>query len=373
MENRAIVYRLQPNKDQNILLHKTFGCGRFVYNKVLEKQQELYENGGTFMSKTAANNFCNRELKTAFPFLKEVDKFALTNAVFHLDAAYQRFFKGDGGFPKFKSKRKARLSYTTNFTNGNIEVGDNYVKLPKLGKVRAVIHRPAPEGWTLKSATVSENRDGTYQVSVLYEYETVPVAAVPADKAVILGIDYKSDGLYEDSNGDVCGMPHFFKESQTRLAKAQRKLDRMVEGSHNYERQKRRVAKIHRRIANQRKDFLHKKSSAITKQYDIVCTESLDMRAMSNKSFGNGKATMDNGYGMFLSMLEYKLAAKGGQLVRVDRWFPSSQKCSRCGVIHPEMKNLKIRKMYCQCGNVIDRDYNAALNIRAEGMRLLSA
>lgn len=126
-------------------------------------------------------------------------------------------------------------------------------------------------------------------------------------------------------------------------------------------------------MANQRKDFLQKGSTAIAKQYDHVCVEDLNMKAMSNKGFGNGKATLDNGYGMFLKMLDYKLEEKGGSLVKVSKWFPSSQTCSCCGALHPEMKDLSIRTMRCSCGCKIDRDYNAAINIKKEGLRLLSA
>ena len=168
-------------------------------------------------------------------------------------------------------------------------------------------------------------------------------------------------------------MPHYYGTSAKCLAKAQRKLKHKTIGSNNYKRQQKRVARIHRHIANQRKDFLQKESAAITKQYDYVCVEDLNMRAMSNKGFGNGKATLDNGYGMFLNMLDYKLKEKGGCLIKVNKWFPSSQTCSCCGTRHPEMKDLSIRTMRCVCGYKIERDYNAAINIKKEGLRLLSA
>ena len=163
-----------------------------------------------------------------------------------------------------------------------------------------------------------------------------------------------------------------------KLAKAQRRLSRMQgskkheDKSANYIKQLRKVNKIHRHIANQRLDNLHKISTEIANQYDVVCVESLNMKSMSNKGFGNGKATLDNGYGMFLSMLEYKLSDRDKYLVKVDRWFPSSQICHCCGVLHPEMKNLQIRKITCDCGLTISRDQNAAINILNEGLRLLS-
>lgn len=372
MENKAIMYAIYPNKIQDIQCQKTFGCCRFVYNQMLTVQKERHKNGEKHLSKFRANTYCNHHLKTTYPFLREVDKFALTNAIYHLSDGYDRFFQRLGRFPKYKKKHKSKKSYTTNITGKNIEIGENYIKLPKLGKVKAKIHRKPGKDWKIKSATITQNGDDTYQVSVLFEYEKV-IVPVRITESTAIGLDYKSDGLYTDSKGNICGMPHYYRDSAKRLAKAQRKLRHMNIGSNNYRKQQKRIAKIHRHIANQRKDFLQKQSTAITKQYHCVCVETLNMRAMSNKGFGNGRATMDNGYGMFLDMLEYKLQEKGGRFIKVDKWFPSSQICNQCGKAHPEMKDLSIRVMVCDCGYVLDRDHNAALNIKREGLRLLTA
>ena len=172
--------------------------------------------------------------------------------------------------------------------------------------------------------------------------------------------------------------PGKMTEEEKELAKAQRKLSRRQGSkkheakSNNYIKQLRKVNRIHRHIANQRLDNLHKISTEIANRYDVVCVESLNMKSMSNKGFGNGKATLDNGYGMFLSMLEYKLSERNKYLVKVDKWFPSSQICHCCGTLHPEMKDLAIRKMICDCGLMISRDQNAAINILNEGLRLLT-
>lgn len=374
MANKAIVYAIYPNAIQEEQCQKTFGCCRFVYNQMLTIQQDRHKSGENHLSKMSANTYCNQHLKTDYPFLKEIDKFALTNAIYHLSDGYDRFFKHLSKFPKYKNKHKAKKSYTTNFTNGNIEVGDKYIKLPKLGKVKAKIHRVPNDDWKIKSATITQNRDNSYQVSVLFEYEEVTLYA-PVTEMTTIGLDYKSDGLYVSSDGDVCGMPHYYRKSAKKLAKAQRKLKHMTVGSNNYNKQQKRIAKIHRHIANQRKDFLHKESTAIAKQYSCVCVEDLNMRAMSNHGFGNGKATLDNGYGMFLNMLEYKLKDRGGYLVKVDKFFPSSQLCNCCGFKNPILKDLSIRHWDCpNCGATnIDRDINAALNIKYEGLRLLSA
>ena len=370
MANRACKYRIYPDKQQEQKLAEFFGCVRFVYNKCLEEQERRFRNGEDYASRTEMNNYCNRVLKKEYPFLKRPDKFALTNAIFHLDDGYQRLFSHIGGYPKYKSKHRSRRSYTTNITNGNIAVLEKAVKLPKLGLIKAKIHRRVPEDYVLKSATISQEPDGSYYVSVLYEYEEHIEMTGPSGNWKAGGLDYKSDGLYVSSEGDVADMPHYYREAQPSLARSQRKLRHKVKGSANWRKQQKKTAKISRHIANQRKDFLHKKSAEIANQYDIVCVEDLDMRAMSNKGYGNGKATLDNGYGMFLNMLEYKLHDRGKKLVKIDKWYPSSQTCSCCGS-RKEMP-LAERTYRCPvCGMEMDRDRNAAINIRNEGLRLL--
>ena len=368
-QNKALKYRLYPTEEQKILLSKTFRQKPKVWNLMLADKTANYNANGTMLTTTPA------QYKTDYPFLKEVDSLALANVQLQLQQAYKNFFRDKKvGFPKYKSKHRSKRSYTTNNQKGSVRLLDKAIRLPKLGDVKAKIHRQPPEDWILKSATVSQHGDGSYQVSVLFEYDTdITPKAVTEDKVV--GLDYKSDGLYTDSNGHPCDMHHWYRLSQKKLAKAQRKLKHKTIGSRNYNKQQKRIAKMYRHTANQRKDFLHKESAAITKQFDFVCVEDLNMRAMANKGFGNGKATMDNGYGMFLSMLEYKLADRGGRLVRVDRFFPSSQMCNHCGSINPALKDLSIRKWDCpNCGiKNIDRDINAAINIKREGLRLLTA
>ena len=255
MANKALVYAIYPNEKQNIQCQKTFGCCRFVYNQMLTVQKERHETGEKHLSKTNANTYRNQHLKKEYPFLKEVDKFALTNAIYHLADGYDRFFKHLSRFPKYKSKHKAKKSYTTNITNGNIEIGDSSIKLPKLGWVKAKIHRRPKEDWKLKSATITQNRDDSYQVSILFAYkESISPVAVTEEKTI--GLDYKSNGLYVSSEGDTCGMPHYFRQSADRIAKAQRQLKHKTIGSNNYNKQQKRVARIQRHTANQRKDFL---------------------------------------------------------------------------------------------------------------------
>ena len=376
MANKAIKYRIYPTTEQNIMFSKTFGCCRKVYNLMLSDKIEGYKATGKFPTVTPA------KYKKDYPYLKEVDSLALANKQLDLQAAFRNTFsksrKKKNRFPRFKSAKHSRKSYTTNNQKGTVAIIDNrYIKLPKVGKVKAVIHRIPDDDWNIKSATVSQESDGKYYVSVLFEFDKAHNTYI-ADKTNAIGLDYASDGLYVDSNGNVGTNHKYYRESHDKLAKAQRKLSRMQgskkheDKSNNYIKQLRKVNKIHRHIANQRLDNLHKISTEIANQHDVVCVESLNMRSMSNKGFGNGKATLDNGYGMFLSMLEYKLSDRNKYLVKVDKRFPSSQICHCCGALHPEMKELANRKMICDCGLTINRDENAAINILNEGLRLLS-
>ena len=329
MANKAIRYRLYPNADQRIMFAKTFGCCRKVYNLMLNDKIESYKETGKFVAVTPAM------YKKDYPFLKEVDSLALANVQLNLQAAFRNHFnksrKKQTGFPKFKSAKRSRKSYTTNNQKGTVAIIGNGIKLPKIGIVKAVIHRQPEADWIIKSATISQEGDGTYYASVLFEYEKNVVKVRKSDNAI--GLDYASNGLYVDDKGNIGSNHKYYRESQKKLAKAQRKLSRMQgakkgeKKSKNYLKQLRKVNKIHRHIANQRLDHLHKLSTEIANQYDVVCIESLDMKAMSNKGFGIGLATMDNGYGLFLNMLAYKLDDRGKYLINVDKWFPSSQIC----------------------------------------------
>ena len=363
---KAVKYRIYPNKKQQELIFKTFGCSRFVYNYMLEKSIEAHENGESFCTRNSFN-YLLPSLKRELPWLKEVDSIALESANDNLAAAFSNFFKKNANFPKFH-KKKLSGSYTTRCKNGNIALLDKGIKLPKLGKVKTSLHRMPKKDWKLKSVTVSQSSDGKFYASVLFEYESD--INYQADLNNAIGFDYASNGLFVDSNGKRGTNHKFYREAQKKLAKEQRKLSRKTKGSKNYYKQLFVVNKLHRYIANQRSDNLHKLSTEIANQYDVVCVEDLNMAAIGNKGFKNGKATYDNGYGMFLNMLEYKLADRGKTLVKVDRFYPSSQLCSCCG--NRKKLTLSERKYICTCGLEIDRDLNAAINIKNEGLRLLA-
>ena len=371
--NKAIKYRLYPSAEQSVMFAKTFGCCRKIWNLMLADKIACYEETKSFGKQTPAM------YKKDYPFLKEVDSLALANVQLNLQSAIKNCFdrsrKKQNGFPKFKSAKHSRKSYTTNNQKGTVAIIGNTIKLPKIGKVKAVIHRQPEVDWTVKSATVSQESDGAFYISVLFEFERNIVQATKSDN--VIGLDYKSDGLYMDSNGNIGSNHRYYRESHEKLAKEQRRLSRKTGSkknqpkSKNYLKQLKKVNKIHRHITNQRIDNLHKLSTEIANQVDAVCVESLDMKAMSNKGFGNGKATLDNGYGIFLNMLEYKLSDRGKYFIKVDKWYPSSQICSCCG--SQKKITLADRIYKCSCGLEIDRDYNAAINIKNEGLRLLKA
>ena len=367
--NRAIKYRIKPNKAQEQLLQQTFGCVRLVYNHYLGDRKDAYDNNGTSLNYYDNANDLKR-LKNELPFLKDVDSISLQQCLRHLDTAYKNFFRDKKvGFPRFKSKKNNHKSYSTVCVNGNISIESKHIKLPKIGKVKMVCHRPVPDDWKLKSVTVSQEPDGKYYVSVLFEYVT-SIVEVPSK--TILGLDYSMSSLYVDSDGNSCGYPKFYKQALDRLAREQRKLSKMEKGSNNYYKQRKKVARLHKHISNQRKDFLHKQSTEIANRVDTVCIENLDMKKMSQE-YNFGKTISDNGWGLFTNYLEYKLRDRGKHYVKIDKFYPSSQICHCCGFKNEEIKDFAIRKWTCpKCKNEHDRDVNAAINIRNEGIKYLS-
>ena len=372
--NKAIKYRLYPNSEQEIMFLKTFGCCRKIYNLMLADKISSYELTKSFGKHTPAM------YKKDYPFLLEVDSLALANVQLNLLSALRNCFdknrKTRNGFPSFKSSKHNRKSYTTNNQHGTVSIIENrYIKLPKIGRVKAVIHRVPDDNWHIKSATISMDCDGKYYASVLFEYES-DVKQIELNKdSKTIGLDYASDGLYVDDKGNKGSNHKYYRESHNKLAKSQRKLSRMAGSkrnetkSNNYLKQLKKINRIHKHITNQRLDNLHKLSTKIANSYDVVCVEDLNMKSLSNKSFHNGLATLDNGYGLFLNLLEYKLEERGKHFIKVDKWYPSSQICSGCGRKHKLLLSERIYK--CDCGLTINRDHNAAINIKNEGLRLL--
>ena len=363
--NKAYKFRIYPNTEQQIILAKTFGCVRFIYNQMLSDKINHYEETKQKLNNTPA------QYKSKFPWLKEVDSLALANAQMNLQTAYNSFFRNPKiGFPKFKSKKSNRISYTTNCVNGNISIDNGFLKLPKVGLVKLKQHRLILSNYKLKSVTISQTPSGKYYASVLFEYENQIQEQELHD---FLGLDFSMHGLYKDSNGNEPAYPRYYRQAEERLKREQRKLSLMQKGSKNRSKQRIKVANLHEKVANQRKDFLHKQSRQIVNAYDCVCIENLDMKAMS-QSLNFGKSVADDGWGMFVTFLKYKLEETGKRLVKVNKFFASSQICNVCGYKNTATKNLSIRAWDCpECGAHHDRDINAAINIRNEGMRLVLA
>lgn len=363
--NKAYKFRIYPNVEQQELFSKTFGCVRFIYNKMLADKIEHYKNTGERLNNTPA------QYKKEFDWLKEVDSLALANAQLNLQKAYDNFFRSKSvGFPKFKSKKSNHRSYTTNCVNGNIKLENGYLTLPKVGKIKVKQHRNIPLDYKLKSVTVSQTPSGKYYASILFEYESQVQQIKPK---TFLGLDYSIPELYKDSNGNEPKYQHYYRQTEKRLKREHRKLSLMQKGSKNRDKQRIKVAELHEKVANQRKDFLHKQSRQIANAYDCVCIEDLDMKAMS-QALNFGKSVSDNGWGMFVVFLKYKLEDMGKQLIKINKFYASSQICSVCGYQNPETKNLSVRVWDCpQCGTHHDRDVNAAINIKNEGMRLVTA
>ena len=367
-QNIAYRYRIYPDKAQTELLQKTFGCARFIWNRMLADEKEQYEKDKTFLNLTPA------KYKKEYEWLKEVDSLALCNVQLQLKKAFQNHLSdGKRGYPKFKSKHRSKRSYTTNLVNGNIVLGDKTVRLPKVGEIRIRKHRDAPEEWNIKSVTVTQEASGKYYASVLYEYESQVVVQRETEKAV--GLDFTMSGLYTDSEGLSAEMPQYYRKSEKRLREAQRKLSKKyVKGakkqSNRYFRQKKRVAILQEKVRHQRADFLHKKSRELVDRYDCIGIEDLNMQGMS-RTMNFGKSVNDNGWGIFTHDLSYKGNTAGKHVIKVDRGFPSSQMCHVCGALNPEVKNLKIREWDCPCCREHHlRDVNAAINLKKEALRI---
>lgn len=370
--NKGFKFLILPNNEQMILIEKTFGCTRLIYNHFLGIQKKLLEEDQYIQSYTQMANDMKQLKHHEKEFLKEVDSTSLQQVLIHLDKAFKNYLNHPNhyGEPQFKSKKKSKRSYTSMCVNRNIRIEDRYILLPKLGKVRIKMHRQLPKNARITSATVSKSVSGKYHVSLTCEYEIEDIH-IKLDKNKSIGLDYAMNGLYIDSNGICADYDRYYIQSLDKLQKEQRKLSKCMKYSNNYFKQKRRISRVHEKISNQRKDFLHKLSTQIANAYDIVCIENLDMKAMS-KCLNFGKSVHDNGWGMFTTYLSYKLKEQGKVMKKVDKWYPSSKTCHVCGYKLDNLE-LKDRQWECpKCGTVHKRDENAAINILNEGIRLLT-
>ena len=401
-KNKGFKYRLLPNKLQEEYLSKACGCKRKLYNEYVARmikklESTNFENGKITYSKLGLPS--PSKLKKEFEFMKEVDSLVFCNAEIafknaitkYNDNAYKKqytksalkkqktigrklTFKDLKGLPSFKSKKDGYDSFTTNNQNtvsgDTIKVEGNYIKIPKLkSPIKFVKHRELPSDGVIKNITISKDSKGKFYISINVEYYVLD-KKVTVYKNKVVGLDYSQSDFYYSSDDKIANYPKFYKKLEERLIKEQRKLSSKKFGGYNWLRQKKVVNRLQTKIANQRKDWLHKESYRLAEKYDAVIVEDLDLRNLA-QCLSLGKNVHDNGFGMFRDMLKYKLEDRGKQFIKVDKWFASSKICSSCGHKHDELK-LSDRTFVCpNCNLTINRDYNASLNIKAEGLRIL--
>ncbi|MBR1985942.1 MAG: IS200/IS605 family element transposase accessory protein TnpB [Mogibacterium sp.] len=363
---RGYKYRAYPNKKQREFFEKTFGCCRFIYNHYLEAKQQVWNECHDTLSYPEMCKDLSRVLKKENAWLKEADSIALQQSLRHLDRAYDNFFKRRGGYPKFKSKRSAQ-SYRTMNVNCNIRIDGDRIVLPKAGIVKIVNTRDF-EGRIL-SATVTMTASGRYYISLQAEeeYEVMP------NRGGEIGIDVGLKVLYTDSDSCSVINPKALAKHEKRIRRLQRSLSRKQKGSGNREKARRKLAIEHEKVANIRSDFQHKISYRLANENQVVCIEDLDVKGMMS-DHRLAKAISDASWSGFYRKLEYKMADHGGVLIRVPKTYPSSRRCSCCGKINHEVRDLSVRRWTCpDCGAEHDRDINAAKNILEKGLEMLAS
>lgn len=364
-------FRLYPNAAQENLIQRTFGCCRFVYNRFLTMRIDSYKERGETMNYYVCANALT-PMKKQLEWLREVDATALQSSLRDIDTAFQNFFRGlkNGqrvGFPKFKSKRDRHRSYKAKRVGMNIRlIDDKHIQLPKLGVVRCAVSKKV--AGRILSATISQAPSGKYFVSICCTY--VEIAPLPKTGAVV-GVDLGIKALATTSNGDSYANNKHLYAQDKKLRRLARQISHKQNGSNNREKARVRLARLHERIANQRRDDIQKATTDLIRKYDVICIENLKTKGMM-QNHHLARSVADASFFEFRRELEYKAAWYGKTVSVIDTFYPSSQLCSACGYRNTDTKNLGVRKWTCPvCGKHHDRDVNAAINILNECLRLL--
>ena len=399
--NRGYKFKIVPSQEQKEFFLQSFGCARKIYNLYVNElydklEKSGYQNG--LIKKTDLHLSKYTDFVKEYEFMKNVDSQCLSSAKMDFNNAIQKFnteydkktytkrsrkrektlgitptFRDLKGMPSFKSIKKNKFSYRTyNQSSGGkwsyITLENGKLKIPKLKtKIKVKQHRPLPKDCIIKNCTISMDNKGVFYASLCVEYE-IEEKQISSNK--IIGLDYSQHYFYVDSDGKKANYPHYYRKSEEKLKKLQRELSRKKLKSNNWIKQKKKIANLQSHIANQRLDWLHKESRFIADNYDAVIVEDIDLRNMA-QCLKLGKNVHDNGFGMFRLLLQYKLEEQGKQFIKIDKWFPSSKTCNCCGAIKEDLQ-LSDRWYVCECGYENDRDYNAAMNIRDRGTRLLA-
>ncbi len=361
--NKGIKLRIYPNKQQKQLINQTLGCCRLLYNRGLAMRRDAYIGGGKIGYKETSAMLTALKQEEMFFFLKDVDSIALQQSLRDLDKGFKNFFQKKAGYPSFKSKHHKFQSYRTINQGGNIRIVGKSLKLPKLGYVKV---RQSMEIGTIRNVTIEQTPTGKYYAVLTVVFEPTP----RENQGGVIGIDVGIKEFYCDSNGTKVSNPRYLEESMKKLKREQRKLSKKKQGSHNRNKQRLVVAKLHEKTTNQRNDFLQKQSTMLIRENQTICIEDLHVKnMMKNPKLAQQISSVS--WSKFFEMLTYKGAWYGNEVVKVSTWYPSSQTCSDCGYQNPLVKNLSVRTWKCPvCHRVHDRDQNASVNILKEGLKL---